>query len=130
MFIQPLPQEHKSSDEALNQSLGIVNRIPQEVEEQQAENATNIVENAPTETIEIEKDTKDISISVEKEVIVKEDIIVQEEEDIVMEEAEQPKQEQEPALARTSSWTAVFKTIAFRQWCNPLLCTHVLKSCQ
>ncbi|ORE12293.1 hypothetical protein BCV71DRAFT_240255 [Rhizopus microsporus] len=110
-FIQPLPQEHKSSDEALNQSLGIVNRIPQEVEEQQAENATNIVENAPTETIEIEKDTKDISISVEKEVIVKEDIIVQEEEDIVMEEAEQPKQEQEPALARTSSWTAVFSNI-------------------
>ncbi|CEG84314.1 hypothetical protein RMATCC62417_18135 [Rhizopus microsporus] len=86
--------------------------ISQEAEEQQPENATDIVENAPTETIEIEKDTKDINISVEKEVIVKEDIIVQEEEeDIVMEEANQPKQEQEPTLARTSSWTAVFSNI-------------------
>ncbi|CEI89894.1 hypothetical protein RMCBS344292_04235 [Rhizopus microsporus] len=125
-----LSKEQKAAIELATKVLETSEQIPQEVEEQQAEDVTNIVENAPTETIEIEKDTKDISISVEKEVIVKEDIIVQEEEDIVMEEAEQPKQEQEPALARTSSWTAVFKTIAFRQWCNPLLCTHVLKSCQ
>ncbi|ORE16302.1 hypothetical protein BCV71DRAFT_19871 [Rhizopus microsporus] len=106
-----LSKEQKAAIELATKVLETSEQIPQEVEEQQAENATNIVENAPTETIEIEKDTKDISISVEKEVIVKEDIIVQEEEDIVMEEAEQPKQEQEPALARTSSWTAVFSNI-------------------
>ncbi|ORE09818.1 hypothetical protein BCV72DRAFT_52776 [Rhizopus microsporus var. microsporus] len=109
-----LSKEQKAAIELATKALEAPEQVPQEVEEQQPENVTDIVENVPTETIEIEKDTKDISISVEKEVIVKEDIIVQEEkeeEDIVMEEAEQPKQEQEPTLARTSSWTAVFSNI-------------------